>query len=420
MTSLQPRRATVRGVGRRVVAAEQKPDKQKPGAAAAKQWLSTKAPWLTVGTVPLLAVGGFDLDGPLSTAQALATLASIVFVHECGHFFAARLQNIYVTKFAIGFGPTLLSFTGPKDGVEYSLRAFPLGGYVAFPDDDPDSDIDPEDPNLLRNRPIKDRAIVISAGVIANVVFANAILFTQMSTVGLGENVYSQGVIVPELLPVSAAARAGVQPMDIILSVDGESVGKTATSVQFLVNKIKDSPGEELNLHLRRGVKEFDVKVIPDKASDGGGRIGVQLAGNVELTRRKPTSTTEALAMTAFEFKRLGGSVVYGLTQILTNFSNVSEQVSGPIAIISVGAELARNDLANLFQFAAIVNINLAVVNTLPLPALDGGYLALLIVEALRGKKLPTEVEQAVMSSGFLLLLSLGVGLIIRDTINLF
>jgi hypothetical protein len=85
---------------------------------------------------------------------------------------------------------THLVLQGPKDGVEYSLRAFPLGGYVAFPDDDPDSDIDPEDPNLLRNRPIKDRAIVISAGVIANVVFANAILFTQMSTVGLGENVY--------------------------------------------------------------------------------------------------------------------------------------------------------------------------------------------------------------------------------------
>ena len=94
--------------------------------------------------------------------------------------------------------------------------------------------------------------------------------------------------------------------------------------------------------------------------------------------------------------------------------------MSGPIAIISVGAELARNDLANLYQFAAIVNINLAVVNTLPLPALDGGYLFLLLVEAARGKKLPQEVEQAVMSSGFLLLLTLGVGLIIRDTINLF
>jgi C-terminal processing protease CtpA/Prc len=87
----------------------------------------------------------------------------------------------------------------------------------------------------------------------------------------------SEGVIVPELLPVSAAARAGVQPMDIILQVDGESVGKTATSVQFLVDKIKDSPGEELTLHLRRGVKELDVRVTPDKASDGGGRIGVQV-----------------------------------------------------------------------------------------------------------------------------------------------
>jgi RIP metalloprotease RseP len=148
--------------------------------------------------------------------------------------------------------------------------------------------------------------------------------------------------------------------------------------------------------------------------------VTTQLAGNVELTRRKPVDTAEAVSMTVFEFKRLAGSVVYGLKEIVTNFASTAEQVSGPIAIISVGAELARNDLANLFQFAAIVNINLAVVNTLPLPALDGGYLALLIVEAARGKKLPQEVEQAVMSSGFLLLLTLGVGLIIRDTINLF
>jgi RIP metalloprotease RseP len=146
----------------------------------------------------------------------------------------------------------------------------------------------------------------------------------------------------------------------------------------------------------------------------------MQLAGNVELTRRKPVDAAEAVAMTMFEFKRLAGSVVYGLKEIVTNFSSTAEQVSGPIAIISVGAELARNDLANLYQFAAIVNINLAVVNTLPLPALDGGYLFLLMVEAARGKKLPQEVEQAVMSSGFLLLLTLGVGLIIRDTINLF
>ena len=116
---------------------------------------------------------GFELDGPASTIEAIAVLASIITVHECGHFFAARLQNIHVSKFSVGFGPNLLSYKGPE--VEYSLRWVPLGGFVAFPDDDPDCPYPEDDPDLLRNRPIKDRAIVITAGVLANVAFALAI-----------------------------------------------------------------------------------------------------------------------------------------------------------------------------------------------------------------------------------------------------
>ena len=111
---------------------------------------------------------GFELDGPASTIEAIVVLATIIFVHECGHFFAARLQNIHVSKFSVGFGPNLLSYKGPE--VEYSLRWVPLGGFVAFPDDDPDCPYPQDDPDLLRNR-LRDRAIVISAGVLANVAF---------------------------------------------------------------------------------------------------------------------------------------------------------------------------------------------------------------------------------------------------------
>lgn len=108
-----------------------------------------------------------------------------------------------------------------------------------------------------------------------------------------------------------------------------------------------------------------------------------------------------------------------GLQQIVTNFEQTAEQVSGPVAIVAVGAEAARTDLGGLFQFAAILNINLAVVNILPLPALDGGYLLLLLVEGVRGKRLPQNVENAVMASGLLLLTGLGFTLIVKDTLNL-
>lgn len=118
--------------------------------------------------------------------------------------------------------------------------------------------------------------------------------------------------------------------------------------------------------------------------------------------------------------RRLSSTVVGGLQKIVTNFSQASQQLSGPVAIVASGAEIVRTDAAGLFQFCAIININLAFVNLLPLPALDGGFLLLLALEALRGgKKLPAALEQGVMASGLLLLMTAGVGLIVRDTINL-
>ena len=124
--------------------------------------------------------------------------------------------------------------------------------------------------------------------------------------------------------------------------------------------------------------------------------------------------------MAGSEFARITNVVVGGLVSIFTNFSNTASQISGPVAIVAKGAEIARADEAGLFQFAAIVNVNLAAVNLLPLPALDGGYLFLLAIEAVRGgKRLPQALEQGVMASGLLLMMFLGAGLVIRDTINL-
>ena len=117
------------------------------------------------------------------TFATIAALALLIVVHESGHFLAARLQGIYVNRFSIGFGPILWKYQGKE--TEYALRAFPLGGFVGFPDDDPDSDIPPNHPNLMRNRPVLDRAIVISAGVIANLVFAYFVFVAQYSLVGV-------------------------------------------------------------------------------------------------------------------------------------------------------------------------------------------------------------------------------------------
>ena len=354
----------------------------------------------------------------LSVLEAVGVLALIVTAHECGHFLAARAQNIHVTKFAIGFGPVLARYAGPE--VEYTLRAIPLGGFVAFPDDDPESTFAPTDPNLLKNRPILDRALVISAGVIANILFAFAVLFTQVNTVGLLQESYLPGVAVPDVVAGSAAERGGLKKGDIILTVDADVLPARPQSVNSVVDRIKAGLGQDIEMQIKRGPDLLSLHLFPDTASDGSGRIGVQLTPNSSATRVVAQNLGEATVLASTEFSRLLFTVWDGLLHLVTNFSQTAERVSGPVAIVAVGAEVARSDAAGLFQYAAIVNLNLAVVNSLPLPALDGGYLALLIVEATRGgKKLPTGLEQGIMSSGILVLLTTGIVLIVRDTLNL-
>lgn len=361
--------------------------------------------------------GGFE--GPQSVIEAVAVLTAIIVVHESGHFLAAYLQGIHVSKFAVGFGPILAKFNAKN--VEYSLRAFPLGGFVGFPDNDPDSEIPVDDENLLKNRPIFDRVLVISAGVIANIVFALVIIFAQVVFVGLPVQEAFPGVLVPDVRPFSAASRDGLLPGDVILSVDGNELSKTGpNTVSEVVDVIKRNPKRNVLLKIGRAGQKLDVQVTPDENSDGTGKIGVQLTSNVSITKVKPNNVLQALSFTGKEFWGLTYNVVDSLKQTFLNFSKSAEKVSGPVAIIAVGAEVARSNIDGLYQFAAILNINLAVINLLPLPALDGGSLALILVEAARGgKKLPLELEQRIMSSGITLVLFLGMYLLIRDTLNL-
>jgi membrane-associated protease RseP (regulator of RpoE activity) len=355
----------------------------------------------------------------MSVLAAISVVLLLIVVHEFGHFAAARLQKIRVNRFSIGFGPTLLKYQGSE--TEYAIRAFPLGGYVGFPDDDPDSTIPPDDPNLLRNRPVLDRAIVISAGVIANLIFAYFLLVGQATTIGFQEINYKPGVIVPQLLSEaeSAAAKAGVQPGDIILKIDNLELGDSANALENLRTTIQKSPNKPLHLTIKRDTETIVLDVKPDVGQDGKGKIGVMLAPNGDIVRRRASNIIEALTAGANEFQRIVQLTLQGFWQLISNFQENAQQVAGPVAIVAVGAELARNDLNNLFQFGALISINLAVINILPLPALDGGQLAFLTVEGVRGKPLPSKLQDGIMQTGLVLLLSLGVFIIVRDTINL-
>ncbi|EPS66711.1 hypothetical protein M569_08060 [Genlisea aurea] len=370
-----------------------------------------------------LTLAGLDFGGLQSVAEAAAVLTAIIVVHESGHFLAAYLQGIHVSKFAVGFGPVLAKFS--SNSVEYSIRAFPLGGFVGFPDNDPDSDIPLDDKNLLKNRPILDRIIVISSGVVANAVFAYAIVVAQVVSVGLPVQEPFPGVAVPEVRPLSAASRDGLLPGDVILGINGVELSNPSPGlVSEVVDVIRKNAGREVVLKISRGgggnAVEKTISVTPDENSDGSGKIGVQLSPNVKFTKVKPKDVPELLSFSGREFWSLTANVLDNLRQTATNFSQSAGKVSGPVAIIAVGAEVAKSNSDGLFQFAALLNINLAVINLLPLPALDGGSLALILIEAARGgRKLPLEVEQGIVSSGVMVIVILGVFLLVRDTLSL-
>jgi RIP metalloprotease RseP len=297
-----------------------------------------------------------------------------------------------------------------------------LGGYVAFPDDeDEDSNIPADDPSLMKNRPILDRAIVISAGVIANLIFAYVLIFAQLGWQGIPNPQIAPGIAIVQLVPdTSSAAKAGILPGDVVLAVNGQTLETGETAVQTFQSQVKQNVDQPLNLDIQRQGKTFALSVTPQLSQNNEPLIGVRLAPNAKLNRVKTLSVTKLLGATSTEFQNLLLLTVGGFGQLLSNFQNAASQVSGPVAIVKIGADIARTDVSRLLQFGALISINLAVINILPLPALDGGQLVFLLFEGIFRKPLPAAIQQGVMQTGLFLLLGLGVFLIARDTVNLF
>ena len=207
---------------------------------------------------------------------------------------------------------------------------------------------------------------------------------------------------------------------DTILGINGEQVGEGEEAVDKVVSTIKANPRREITLNLRRSESVMSVTVTPEQASDGTGRIGIQLLANADKEVVKADGILDGAGLASRETVKLTKLVLDGFGKLLFNFQQNMDKLSGPVAIIANGAQYSRNNLYDLLQFMVIVNINLAVINTIPLPGLDGGYLALLFAETLRGgKRLPDNVESVINQSGFLLLFTLGIVLLVKDSLKL-
>ena len=353
----------------------------------------------------------------MGVLTALAILAGLIVVHEAGHFFAATWQRIRVSGFSVGFGPVLLE--RQRRGVQFALRAIPLGGFVSFPDDDEDSTIPADDPDLLRNRPLPQRALVIAAGVLANLLLAWAVLVAQGVVVGIPAGFSATpGVLVAGVQPGQAAAAAGLRPGDRVLAVDGRDLGGGQSAVAELVAQVKAAPDHSLHLRAERDGSTLVLQLTP--ADLGGiGRIGAQLQPSGAESFRPARNPLEVLRQANRDFMALTRRTVEGFASLVTHFGETASQVSGPVKIVEMGASLARQGGSSLFLYTALISINLAVLNALPLPLLDGGQFLLLLIEGLRGRPLPERFQMAFMQSGFVFLVGLSLVLIVKDTSQL-
>ncbi|MEB3306863.1 MAG: RIP metalloprotease RseP [Cyanobacteriota bacterium] len=353
----------------------------------------------------------------MGVLTALAILAGLIVVHEAGHFFAATFQGIRVSGFSVGFGPALLQRR--VRGVLYALRAIPLGGFVSFPDDEERSEGPQDDPDLLSNRPLPQRALVIAAGVLANLLLAWLVLVAQGVVVGIPSGFQSApGVVVAAVESGQAADSAGLEAGDRIVAIDGRSLTGGLDAVGGLVERIQSSPATLLSISAERNGSVVQIPLVPSDFN-GIGRIGAQLQPDGRELYRRPAGPLEPLRQANRDFALLTGRTVGGFVTLVTHFGETAGQVSGPVKIVEMGASLARDGGGSLFLFTALISINLAVLNALPLPLLDGGQLALLGIEALRGQPLPERFQLAFMQSGLVLLVGLSVVLIVKDTSQL-
>ena len=350
----------------------------------------------------------------MNVLTSITVLGFLIFFHEMGHFLAAILQGIYVDGFSIGFGPSIIK--KKYKNVTYSFRAFPLGGFVSFPDEELNN-IDPKDPNLLKNRPIIQRVFVISAGVFANLILAYTILILNVTTIGIPYDP-EPGILVLAIQPDKAASIAGLMAGDKITQIEESVLGVGDQAVSALVKEIQNSSEKKISIKIDRNGVSKEITLVPKKV-DGKGTIGAQLQPNIRKETKKTKNVYELFQYSNKEFSSLLVKTIQGYKGLITNFSSTAQQLSGPVKIVEIGAQLSQQGGTGILLFAALISINLAVLNSLPLPLLDGGQLVFTLIEGFRGKPVPVKVQMAVTQSSFFLLVGLSVLLIIRDTSQL-
>ena len=337
--------------------------------------------------------------------QALATIivfGLVIFIHEFGHFAVAKLSGIKVNEFSLGMGPRVFGFK--KGETDYSLRALPIGGFVAMEGEDEESD----EENAFNKAPVQSRIAVVVAGAVMNLVLGFVVLVFLTS---------QQSEITSRTISMfhdgASTQQSGLQVDDEIIAVNG----RRCYVANDLIYEFARTQNGVADLTVRRNgeiVKLNDVEFETYTDEDGIKQMVIDFY--VYPQEKTFSSVINEAAKWTVSLARM---VFLSLVDLVTG--NVAiNQMSGPVGIVTVISEAASMGLNNVLMILAMITINLGIFNLVPFPALDGGRLLFLLIELLRGKPINQKYEIIVNTAGMFLLLTFMAFVTFSDITRLF
>ena len=368
----------------------------------------------------------------MSVIIFIIILLVLVIVHECGHFFTAKKFGIRVDEFGFGFPPKLF---GKKFGeTEYTVNLLPLGGFVKIFGENPDEEGSdgPDRARSFVHRPKWQQALVLIAGVLSNfllawLLFSIGFLSGLPASVGtLGEK-YPLGdvhTVIVSVAPDSPAEKAGLESGDKIFNIQNKDWSPSGNSPDTIKGVIAESKGEEVEIGYIRGKDEFIgsnvqfVKLIPATNDTGKLAIGISMdqIGTVRLGPISALSEGFRLTLSVTKGTFVG---LYNLVKDSVRGEGSLDSVTGPVGMVGIVDDAYKFGIVYLLSFAALISINLAIINLLPFPALDGGRLFFLLIEKIKGSPINSKIANNANMIGFALLLLLMLVVTFHDIVKL-
>lgn len=338
-------------------------------------------------------------------------LGILVLVHELGHFLTAKKSGVYIHEFSIGMGPLIKKIKG-KDGIDYSIRALPIGGYVQMAGEiyeDDDTDTIPKE-KFMCNKPWYQRLLILVAGVLNNFLLAIILLFV----IALIWGAPSLKPVIHDVTEGKPAEKAGIQAGDTITEVNGTKVKTWDKAQLLLLLKSEDDTYKITVKHKDGETATYAVKPEVEKMENDEERkvFGIEI---------KNTVTKGFVPAVKYAFQKFVSTMdqmFLTLANLFTGGLSINN-LSGPVGIYTVVGETRKSGISSVLFLIAYLSINLGIMNILPIPALDGGHVLFLIIELITRKKVNQKVESITTTIFFFLLLLLMIYITIHDVITL-